>query len=199
LLAADAAERKKKRSDGGAERRGDRAHAVLFLERSKLLDDPKSEKSGERVSSIMRRAESARWIRKTLEDSQISGFKEVSMEISSGGMGMPLSERVVAALSDLRAIQGMMDIGLYAAVLVPVVFDDEFIWEVRSKEARNLILEDIRRAIDIVSLYQGTLSRESFRIRWEMEPPIVVKARSRDESRDAVRMAREIVREGMRS
>jgi len=201
MLLADLEDRKRRRSEGGAERRGDRAHAMLFLERSKLLDDPvdKQDNSRERTSPIMRRRLVGEWLRKLLEDAQLSGFKEVNMEVSSGGLGMPIVERFVAAQAELRGLQAIIPEELYTAVLVPVVFDDAFVWEVPSRESRRIILEDLRRGLDLASLYHGTLSRESYRIRWDEEAPIIEKRKTRDEARETVRAARELIQEGQRA
>lgn len=207
MLLDAARKRREKRESGLNERRGDRANPILYLsmaeygdgDTAKLLDDPKAirEQSEERVSAVMRRVEAAKWFQSLAEASQISGFGEVSLEVSSGGIGMPITERVVVALNDLRSIQAMMSAELYNQVLVPVVAYDAFIWEVPSRIAKEKSLEEIRLCLDAVCLYQGTLSRGHFRARWG-EPPMIPKRRERSEVRDAVQTARELIREGAR-
>src|SRR5690606_33135316 len=101
--------------------------------------------------------------------------------------------------NELRGLQAIIPEELYTAVLVPVVFDDAFLWEVPSRESRRIILEDLRRGLDLASLYHGTLSRESYRIRWDEEAPIIEKRKTRDEARESVRAARDLIKEGTRA
>jgi hypothetical protein len=146
----------------------------------------------------MRRFESGLRLRKYLEDAQLGGFKEVNMETGGGGgMGMSIPERFVAARSALESIQSMMARGDYGRI-VAVVQHDDFIWDTAAdRESRNVVLESLRRALDTVSLFIGMTEEKSFESRWGYIPDVPRK-RSRESVRDAIRTAREIIREGVR-
>lgn len=188
-------------AEGRNSRRGINADPLSWLYREKLLRDPEDtavKGSLEKFSSEMRRHECGLRLRKYLEEGQLGGFKEISLERSGGGsVGVSIPERFVAARSALEAMRGMMTHTEYEQIVL-VVHHDEFIWDtVSSKIARSLVLEDLRRALDVVALYIGMMESRAFEERWNRVPDIR-RGKSRDEARDAVRLAREIIQQGVR-
>jgi hypothetical protein len=196
------AERKEAAEDkeGHFPNRGVHASPLEWLDFNRLLRDPEdvTNKSPEKFSEEMRRFESGLRLRKYLEDAQLGGFKEVNMETGGGGgMGMSIPERFVAARSALESIQSMMAKGDYGRI-VAVVHRDEFIWDAAAdKDSRNVLLETIRRALDAVALFIGMMTTDAFEARWGYSPD-VHRQRSRDEIRESIRTAREIIQEGVR-
>lgn len=188
----------RERKDGFAARGVD-ADPLNWLEREKLLRDPEdvSNKKPERFSEEMRRHECGLRFRKFLEDAELSGFKEVSLELAGkgGSLGVSIPERFIAARSATEALQTMMGDVTYLQA-VAVIHHGEFIWdEISTKIGRDIVFEDIRRALDTVALFVGMMGASDFESRWGAAPEIL-KAKSRDEARDTVRTAREIIREG---
>ncbi len=198
-----AAERKEEAEDkeGHFPKRGIHASPLEWLDFNRLLRDPEdvTNKSPEKFSEEMRRFESGLRLRKYLEEAQLSGFKEINLERAGGGSrGVSIPERFVAARSAVEAIQSMMAKGDYGRV-VSVVLHDEFIWDAAAdKDNRNILLETIRRALDVVSLYIGMMESKSFEDRWGFVPD-VRKQRSREDVREAVVTAREVIQEGFRN
>lgn len=196
------AELKEKEEDrDGHARRGINADPLNWLQREKLLRDPEdvADKSPDRFSSEMRRHECGLRFRQFMEDADLSGFKEVSLEMAGKGTGagMSIPERFMVARSATEALHAMMGDTTYR-LAVAVIHHDEFVWdEVATKAGRDIFMEDIRRSLDVVALFIGMMTPLAFRDRWG-DAPEILKAKSRDEARDASRAAREIISEGAR-
>lgn len=200
--AQDVVSRAEKEKDRGYAPRGISADPLNWLDREKLLRDPEdvSNKSPERFSAEMRRHECGLRFRQYLEDSELSGFKEVSLELGGhgAGAGVSIPERFIAARSATESLQLMMGDVTYRQA-VAIIHLDQFIWDaIPSKAGRDMILEDLRRALDVVALFIGMMGTKDFEARWGAAPEIL-KAKTREEARDTVRAAREIIQEGVRS
>lgn len=193
------AEREKVERERGGGTRGIEASPLEWLYDARLLADPTdvARKSRDKTSSEMRRYEGGSRLRGYLEDAQIGGFKEVSMEVATGGMGIAIQERFVMAQSALRAVQSMANERDYTQ-LVAVVFHDEFVWkDIPSKIAKDFIYEEIRRGLDIVALYLGMMPADAFQARWGYAPELK-RGKSREEVRATIWQARELIKDGVR-
>lgn len=193
--------REKIENQEGYARRGINADPLNWLQREKLLRDPDdvANKSPDRFSEEMRRHECGLRFRQYLEDAELSGFKEVSLELAGkgGGAGMSIPERFMIARSATESLQIMMGDAIYRKAVAVIHYDD-FIWdEIPTKDGRDMMLEDIRRALDTVALFIGMMVSKDFEARWGSAPEIL-KAKSRDEARETARMAKELIREGVR-
>lgn len=190
----------------GTAPRGTDAAPLEWLNKERLLRDPVDVvRKGDldRFSSEMRRYEAGVRLRGYFEGAELNGFKEVDLgKVGGGSGGMSIPERFIVARSALEAIQSMMGAGDYSTI-VRVVREDEFVWDpISSKVGRELVLEDIRRALDVVALFIGMMDEKSFEARWAFVPDVDAakkKAKSREDARDVVRTAREIILEGIRS
>lgn len=193
-------ERQAAREAGGNRRRGVESSPLEWLYKARHLSDPEEtvKTSLDKSSSEMRRYEAGCRFRKMMEDAQIGGIKEVSLEVSAGGTGIAIQERFIMAQSALRAIQEIVPAQDYVQ-LEAVVFHDEFIWDDSDagKIARDVLYEEIRRGLDAIALYLGMMPEEAFRIRWGYMP-VIVRGKSREEAREAVREANELIRTGTR-
>lgn len=194
-------QREKVESEDGYADRGVSADPLNWLDRERLLRDPEdvANKSPLRFSVEMRRHECGLRFRQIMENAQLSGFKELSLEKAGqgGGQGVSIPEKFLLAISSAESLRLMMGDTTFR-LAVAVVHEDRFIWDdVPSKRARDFIFEDIRRALDVVALFIGMMSEKEFADRWGSVPQ-VLKARSRDEVRQTVRTAREVIRQGSR-
>lgn len=197
-LKREASIRREERSLGGAVRGVD-SYPLEWLIREKKLLDADEVKSTElnRGNTQMRRSEAGQKLRSLLTTAQIGGFKEMNMEVSSGGGGLAIQEGFIAAQSTLRAIQGMMSEADYRQ-LHDVVFLDEFIWDrVPSEKAKEILFEDIRRGFDLIAVHLKTYSPGAFEKRWGYVP-MIKEYKSLEQARDITRKAKELINAGAR-
>jgi hypothetical protein len=187
--------------DGHFPKRGPDAYPLEWLYKERLLRDPEniSFQKHQTDSEEMRRHEAGLRLRRYLEEAQLGGFKEINLERAGGSSrGVSIPERFVAARSAVESIQQMMAKGDYGRI-VAVVHHDDFIWDMAAdRESRKVILETIRRALDTVSLFIGMMEEKAFENRWKFIPE-VYRQRSREDVREAVVTARDIIRSGERN
>ncbi len=168
-----------------------------WLEKEGILSDAHFTPDEHRMSEMERRTHAER-IAEIFDVAQLSGIKEISMErVGSASLGMSLPERYVMARSALDSID-TIDKSV-VPLLRRILQEDDFVWaSLSSKGEREAMFETIRRATDVAGLVVGRLSATQFKNRWG-ELVIIPKPRNRDEVRDAVRTAKELIREGARN
>lgn len=199
-LAKIAEERRLAREMGGNTLRGKDGDPLESLYKGGLLSDPPdvAQTSAGRMSAQMRRYEAGTRFQKFMQDSQIGGFKEINMEVSTGGSGMPIQERFMVAQSSVRAIRAMMRDTEFMQIEL-IAFYGDFTWtRIPSKIARQLALEEIRRGLDVVALFLLMMSEKAFEDRWGAVPRIE-RAHTRSSARAAAQEARELIAEGGRT
>jgi hypothetical protein len=189
---------REERAQGGAVR-GPHTYPLDYLYFARLLAD-KNEHAKQlidKTSNESNRNTSGQVLRARFDASMLSGVKSQSYEImgTTSGKGFTVTYRVMEArrmLEEIRAMAG----GVLYSLLERFIRHDEFLWEgARDPEA---VLEQIRCALDIVTLYDGYLASDDFARRWGFEPEIPV-TRSRAETRDIAASARDMIARAQRA
>lgn len=178
---------------GGAPR-GVETAALEILKGTGLLADPKEMRSGS-LEDVAKGARDRRFnagiaLRSWLSSAYMSGMKTQNYESvggGGGGAGVVIHAHVAEAVNNLIKLKTMMTREEFD-LLNQIIVADRFAWEVPSKVARAMILEDIRRGLDIVSFFLDTMPLEDFRKRWGSVPKkgrAVNQKAARRRSRDA--------------
>lgn len=184
--------RRKQREAGLATRRGDAASALEFLANRQILTDAEDrglEAFKKQIgSSGRRRLEAGLKLRGYFAGARIGGLKAVDVEMAGGGsaLGMPPSTHKLHCMDSLGLIRSMMPQNDFL-MIEAIVDQDDFPWDRirpaaededrkeanRQKrrdravdKARMRLYEEVRRALDVVAVYESLLTYEGFSVRW---------------------------------
>ncbi|AZO29351.1 hypothetical protein [Mesorhizobium sp. M1B.F.Ca.ET.045.04.1.1] len=195
-----AAEEQAAREMGGAENRGLKGSALEYLHDIGTLADPAEKRvdapkiSG--ISSKERRKEAGRILRGYMDGCRIGGMSSIDFDRVGRGSNsrLAISAYRLQAIHAIGAIRQMMTDRDFA-LLEAVVDRDECVWEsIPSTQARSLVYEAIRQALDVVAVFEELMGRTAFASRWGRELPIV-KGMERDEARRVSNAAEQILRQ----
>jgi hypothetical protein len=180
--AKEAADEQERLRNGGA-KRGQESAAFEILCSRDMLADPGEKKGNLRHKgspSLMRQSAGHR-LRPMLESVYGSGLKTQSFDSSFGGSGagVVIHARVAENIAEINNIKAMLGTDNFRQ-LDAVLREDRFIWDVPSKEAKNLVLDDIRRSLDLIDVYYGNIKAESFYERWGYMPVAPSRPRRSD-------------------
>lgn len=192
-----------------------------LLIKTKVLADPADAPGPDVGTSGRRREEAGLKFRHYLAGTRIGGLKSLNYEGMSGGgnLGLPPSAfrlHCIATVGQLRELMSPEDFQL----LENIVDRDEHVWDsIRVRvngisksdhaaykkardealtRARNAIYEQVRRALDIVALYEGgLLSHVGFALRWGYSIPYFTKT-AIEGAAEASRGAGDLLRAGRR-
>lgn len=194
-----AAEKQAERELGGAQNRGMRGSALEYLHDIGTLSDPPERRVDQKVTGISskeRRKEAGRILRGYMDGCRVGGMSSVDFDRVGTGSNsrLAISAYRLQAIHAVGAIRDMMPDRDFL-LIERVVDQDEFVWDtVPSSQARTFIYEAIRRALDVVAVFEEMMGRSAFATRWGFELPIV-KAMDRDDARRVSNVAEEILRQ----
>ncbi|MER9768935.1 hypothetical protein NKJ09_23055 [Mesorhizobium sp. M0189] len=195
-----AAERQAERELGGAVHRGLLGSALEYLHDVGTLADPADKRVDAPrlggISSKERRKEAGRILRTYMDGCRIGGMSSVDFDRVGTGSNsrLAISAYRLQAIHAVGAIRQMMPERDFS-MLEAIVDRDECIWEtVPSSQAKTFLYEAIRRALDVVAVFEELMGRSAFAARWGYELP-VVKGMDRDEARRVSNSAEQILRQ----
>ncbi|TIX28843.1 hypothetical protein [Mesorhizobium sp.] len=194
-----ATEEQAAREMGGAENRGLKGSALEYLHDVGTLSDPAEKRVDARVvgiSSKERRKEAGRILRGYMDGCRIGGMSSVDFDRVGTGSNsrLAISAYRLQAIHAVGTIREMMPDRDFL-LIERVVDQDEFVWDaVPSSQARSFIYEAIRRALDVVAVFEEMMGRSAFAARWGYELPIK-KVVDRDDARRMSNAAEEILRQ----
>ena len=191
------------REQGGNSVRGLYATPLEMMSATGMLADPNSVRKGSVAKSTeeLRRTDAGLMFRTVLEESQLGGLKSQNFDATgggSGGLGMAIPARIFEARSKIDALKKMMATEDFRA-LESLLLKDVFIWEkVESKIAKGIVLEDIRRGLDAIAVFQNLLTPQDFKFRWGYFP-VAGRTKTKQQARGQAKAAREIIETAQRS
>lgn len=131
-----------------------------------------------------------------MDGCRIGGMSSIDFDRVGRGSNsrLAISAYRLQAIHAIGAIRQMMTDRDFA-LLEAVVDRDECVWEsIPSTQARSLVYEAIRQALDVVAVFEELMGRTAFASRWGRELPIV-KGMERDEARRVSNAAEQILRQ----
>lgn len=174
LRQKEAAERA--RREEGFAPRGIMASPLEFLFERGMLADPEEKKVGKAdmitAGNSLRRYKTAERLRTILVSAYSSGMKTQNYDSiggGGGGAGVVIHAVVVEALANIERLQKMLKREEYD-LLDRMLRMDVFVWQIPSKVAVSIVHEDIRCAIDRVSVFFDMMSADDFQKRWDYAP-----------------------------
>lgn len=185
----------KARREEGFAPRGIMTAPLEFLYERGLLADPDEKKSGKAelitAGNSLRRYKTGEMLRSMLVSAYSSGLKTQNYEAvggsGGGGAGVVIHAAVVEALSNIERLQKMI-LREEFDMLDRMLRMDVFVWQIPSKIGEAMILEDMRRYIDIASVFWDMMDADGFKKRWGCDPggevPIDTR-KARKRARDA--------------
>lgn len=187
------ADERARREEGFAPRSLMVAPLRYLFERG-LLADPEEKKAGKAdlntSGNSLRRFTTGERLHTTLISAYSSGLKTQNYESiggGGGGAGVVIHAAVAEALSNIERIQRMMTREEFD-MLDRMLRMDIFIWQIPSKVGEAMILEDVRRCIDVVSVFWEMMDADGFKKRWGGDPGApapVDRRKARKRARDA--------------
>jgi hypothetical protein len=166
----------KARREEGFAPRGVMAAPLEFLYERGLLADPEEKKVGKAdlitAGNSLRRYKTAERLRSTLVSAYSSGLKTQNYESpggGGGGAGVVIHAAVVEALSNIERLQKMMAREEFD-LLDRLLRMDVFVWQIPSQIGEAMVLEDLRRSIDLASVFWDMMTPDDFRKRWDRDP-----------------------------
>lgn len=194
-------QRRKQLREPGFAPRGSRASPLENLFETGLLAEPEEKKSGKvgaaTVGNATRRYHSGERLRSILVSAYSSGLKTQNYEAvggGGGGAGVVIHAAVVEALENVRRLREMIFDEEFR-MIDEMLRTDMFVWEVPAPKARDIVLEDIRRVLDTVSVLFEMMAPDDFLKRWGFKPYLSTLAdgkairRSGRKARDAIAAA----------
>lgn len=185
------------REMGGAPR-GPAMHPLEFLSNSRMLNDDWRWAKGtiDKGEHEAIRKTSGEMLRIRFNAAMLSGVKSQSYEImgTSSGKGYTITFRMMQANRDIEAIRKMLGAEKFN-MMERLLRYEECVW-LFAKDV-DAALEDIRRGLDVVSLYDRKMQPEYFERRWGKLPDMP-KAEVRLAASTASSAAREIIEEAQR-
>lgn len=194
-----AAEEQAARELGGAQNRGLKGSALEYLHDIGTLADPAEKRVDAKISGISskeRRKEAGRILRGYMDGCRIGGMSSVDFDRVGTGSNsrLAISAYRLQAIHSVGAIRQMMPERDFS-LIESVVDKDECVWEsIPSNQARTFVYEAIRRALDVVAVFEELMGRTAFAARWGYELPIV-KGMDKDEARRVSNAAEQILRQ----
>lgn len=187
------AEAARERREQGLAPRGVEANPLEYLYNQKMLSD-KAEEEGmtkDRSNNAMRRYEAGVRLRSMLESIYGSGIKSQDFESAGGGGGAGVVIHAVVAenIQNVESIRSLMQAEWFH-MLESVLLRGLFVWQIPSAKGSELVLAEIRSALDKVSLFLGTMPTDE-----EVDLP---KRADRNAVRESVFFAREEIRKAQR-
>ncbi|MDF3208394.1 MULTISPECIES: hypothetical protein [Mesorhizobium] len=194
-----AVEQQAAREMGGAVNRGLHGSALEYLHDIGTLSDPIERRVDQKVTGISskeRRKEAGRILRGYMDGCRVGGMSSVDFDRVGTGSNsrLAISAYRLQAIHAVGAIRDMMPDRDFQ-LIERVVDQDEFVWDtVPSSQARTFIYEAIRRALDVVAVFEEMMGRSAFATRWGFELPMV-KVVDRDDARRMSNAAEDILRQ----
>lgn len=187
--------------EAGAALRGQDTHAFEYLCNKGLLADPADFIKGalKRDDTASLRQSWGRWLITVMELQYGSGIKSQSFEGGGGSSGAPrvaMSARMAENTDSINCLRSMMGDDIFR-LMERLIINGEFVWRVPSKKARDLCLENIRMALDCVTLLNFQISQTAFQARWNFIPKY--KDRDPEDVRRSSRKANDIIKKAQRS
>lgn len=187
------AEERARREEGFAPRSIMVAPLRYLFERG-LLADPEEKKAGKAdlntSGSSLRRFTTGERLHTTLISAYSSGLKTQNYDSiggGGGGAGVVIHAAVAESLSNIDRIRRMMTREEFD-MLDRMLRMDIFVWQIPSKVGEAMVLEDVRRCIDVVSVFWEMMDADGFRKRWDSDPGAqapVDRRKARKRARDA--------------
>lgn len=169
---AIAAEKQRDKERGGAWKRGVDGSALEHLYVMLILSDGEEKavdaKQAKSLASKDRRKEAGLALRGYIDGCRVGGVSSVDFEreVAGSGAGLAIPAYRLECISALGAIKKMMPERDYL-LIEGVVDRDEFPWrDIPSKTAKSFLYEAIRRALDVVAVFQGLMAKDTFADRW---------------------------------
>jgi hypothetical protein len=157
------AEEELARREAGYAPRGVESAPLEFLYNEKLLSNPKEENGEvkERTNNAMRRYEAGVRLRSMMESIYGSGIKSPDYESAGGGGGAGVVIHAVVAenIKNVDSIRSLM-VRESCYMLEQMLLHGTFVWQIPSKKGAEVVLSEIREALDKVSLFLGTMPTE---------------------------------------
>lgn len=163
----------RERQAGGAAR-GEEAAAFEWLNGRRILADPASKVSRDSDGSGVRRFAAGQSLRHYMDGARVGGMNSVDWGGLSGGSGAgkTIAAHKLECIHALGAIkQGIRSVdGLGVELIEAVVDRDEFVFHrVPGGPERAEVYERIRKALDVVAVFEGMMTAASFADRWGQE------------------------------
>lgn len=178
--------------------RGTSASPLEFLYERGLLAEPDEKKSGKvgaaTVGNSLRRYQAGERLRSILVSAYSSGLKTQNYESvggGGGGAGVVIHAAVVEALDNANRIRGMVFDEEFR-MIDQMLREDRFVFDVPAAKAKDLVLEDVRRVLDVVSVFFEMMSPDDFEKRWNFKPSLS-KPADRQSARRRGRKARDAI------
>lgn len=190
----------KEEREAGMAQRGTDASAFEYLIARRLLRDPDAAAlRTKQTDDEARRMEAGTHLRSLIDGTRIGGLGAIDYERATmgggGGANLSASAYRLHCINTLGAIRSLMSTEDY--LMIEAILDQEiFVWERVSGRARGVVYEDIRRVLDIISVYDSRLLAGVFTDRWGYTLPAVEWA-LRGEAEAIAEAARDIL-EGAR-
>ncbi|CDX26823.1 hypothetical protein MPL3356_60574 [Mesorhizobium plurifarium] len=170
--AAIEAQKQRDKELGGAWKRGVDGSALEHLYQMLLLSDGEEKsvdaKQAKSLASKDRRKEAGLALRSYIDGCRVGGMSSVDFEreVAGGGVGLAIPAHRLECISALGAIKKMMPERDYL-LIEGVVDRDEFPWrDIPSRTGKAFLYEAIRRALDVVAVFQGLMAKDTFADRW---------------------------------
>ena len=177
------------RREAGFAARGVESSPLEFLYNEKLLSNSKAEGEDKekKANNAMRRYEAGVRMRSMMESIYGSGIKSPDYESAGGGGGAGVVIHAVVAenVKNIASIKSMMPVEWYN-FLEQMLLHGRFVWQIPSAKGADIVVSEIREALDKVSLFLGTMPAEDSDID-------VPKRADRHAIREATHMARDAI------
>lgn len=174
--------------EAGFAPRGVESSPLEYLYNEKRLSNIEGEAgSADKTNNGMRRYEAGVRLRSMMESIYGSGIKSPDYESAGGGGGAGVVIHAVVAenINNIDSIKGLMPTESYF-MLEQMLLHGLFVWQIPSSKGADIVLSEIRAALDKVSLFLGTMPAEDR----DTEVP---KRADREEVRQANYLARKII------
>ena len=196
----DEARRKKQKEEEARARRefgeaprGIDCSPLEYLHGNGGLSDPKVEDAKEgRANNAMRRYDAGVTLRSMMESIYGSGVKSPDYEAVGGGGGAGVVIHAVVAenIKNLDIIKGTMP-SEWFQFLEQMLLHGRFVWRIPSKKGSDMVLAEVRQALDKVSVFLGTMPPEAS----DDDAP---RRADRNEVRQKNRLARDLIAQAQR-
>lgn len=195
-LKKQAAAEERERRAAGLAPRGVEATPLEYLYHQKRLGNPEDDEAkgekADRANNAMRRYEAGVRLRSMMESIYGSGMKSQDFESAGGGgggAGVVIHAVVVENIKNVQSIRSMMPSELFH-LLDQMLLKGLFVWQIPSQNGSEMIIEEIRDALDTVSVFLGTMPGD--------EDADVPKRADRRKIREANFQAREALAKAQR-
>lgn len=190
------AEEETARREDGFAPRGVEASPLEYLYNEKMLSNAKEKaeerENKEKANNAMRRYEAGVRLRSMLESIYGSGVKSQDFESAGGGGGAGVVIHAVVAenIKNVNSIRSLMP-NEWFNMLESMLLKGLFVWQIPSAKGAEIVLDEIRGALDKVSLFLGTMPADG-------EEVDVPKRADRNAVRQSTFYARDELRKAQR-